>query len=63
MGIVQGRSYGRSVALTTGLMFAAVAGVLLGDWRELGPMAALLCAEESAGITGQVISVDGGYGV
>ena len=28
---------------------------------ELGPMAALLAAPESAGITGQVISVDGGY--
>ena len=31
--------------------------------EELGPMAALLAAEESAGITGQVISVDGGYKV
>ena len=30
---------------------------------ELGPMAALLAAPESFGITGQVISVDGGYGV
>jgi NAD(P)-dependent dehydrogenase (short-subunit alcohol dehydrogenase family) len=30
---------------------------------ELGPMAALLAADESAGITGQVISVDGGYKV
>jgi NAD(P)-dependent dehydrogenase (short-subunit alcohol dehydrogenase family) len=30
---------------------------------ELGPMAALLVAPESHGITGQVISVDGGYGV
>jgi NAD(P)-dependent dehydrogenase (short-subunit alcohol dehydrogenase family) len=30
---------------------------------ELGPMAALLAADESAGITGQVISVDGGFGV
>ena len=30
---------------------------------ELGPMAALLAAPESRGITGQVISVDGGYGV
>ena len=30
---------------------------------ELGPMAALLSAPESAGITGQVISVDGGYKV
>jgi len=30
---------------------------------ELGPMAALLAAPESHGITGQVISVDGGYGV
>lgn len=30
---------------------------------ELGPMAALLAAPESYGITGQVISVDGGYGV
>jgi NAD(P)-dependent dehydrogenase (short-subunit alcohol dehydrogenase family) len=29
--------------------------------EELGPMAALLCAEESAGITGQVVSVDGGF--
>jgi NAD(P)-dependent dehydrogenase (short-subunit alcohol dehydrogenase family) len=29
--------------------------------EELGPMAALLAAEEAAGITGQVISVDGGY--
>jgi NAD(P)-dependent dehydrogenase (short-subunit alcohol dehydrogenase family) len=29
--------------------------------KELGPMAALLAAPESAGITGQVISVDGGY--
>jgi NAD(P)-dependent dehydrogenase (short-subunit alcohol dehydrogenase family) len=35
--------------------------VLLPD--ELGPMAALLAAEESAGITGQVISVDGGFRV
>ncbi len=31
--------------------------------QELGPMAALLAAPESAGITGQVISVDGGYKV
>jgi NAD(P)-dependent dehydrogenase (short-subunit alcohol dehydrogenase family) len=31
--------------------------------EELGPMAALLLAEESKGITGQVISVDGGYKV
>ncbi len=31
--------------------------------EELGPMAALLAAPESAGITGQVISVDGGYKV
>ncbi len=31
--------------------------------EELGPMAALLAAPESKGITGQVISVDGGYGV
>lgn len=31
--------------------------------EELGPMAALLAAEQSAGITGQVISVDGGYKV
>ncbi len=31
--------------------------------EELGPMAALLAAPESTGITGQVISVDGGYGV
>jgi len=30
---------------------------------ELGPMAALLASEESRGITGQVISVDGGYKV
>ena len=28
---------------------------------ELGPMAVLLCAPESYGITGQVVSVDGGY--
>ena len=31
--------------------------------EELGPMAALLAAPESHGITGQVISVDGGYKV
>jgi meso-butanediol dehydrogenase/(S,S)-butanediol dehydrogenase/diacetyl reductase len=31
--------------------------------EELGPMAALLAAPESAAITGQVISVDGGYKV
>ncbi len=31
--------------------------------EELGPMAALLASEEAAGITGQVISVDGGYRV
>ena len=31
--------------------------------EELGPMAALLAADEAAGITGQVISVDGGYKV
>jgi NAD(P)-dependent dehydrogenase (short-subunit alcohol dehydrogenase family) len=31
--------------------------------EELGPMAALLASEGSAGITGQVISVDGGYKV
>jgi meso-butanediol dehydrogenase/(S,S)-butanediol dehydrogenase/diacetyl reductase len=31
--------------------------------EELGPMAALLAAPESGGITGQVISVDGGYRV
>lgn len=31
--------------------------------EELGPMATLLASDEAAGITGQVISVDGGYGV
>ena len=31
--------------------------------EELGPMAALIASEASAGITGQVISVDGGYKV
>ena len=31
--------------------------------EELGPMAALLASEVSAGITGQVVSVDGGYKV
>jgi len=31
--------------------------------EELGPMAALLAAPEPGGITGQVISVDGGYKV
>lgn len=31
--------------------------------EELAPMAALLAAPDSAGITGQVISVDGGYKV
>lgn len=31
--------------------------------EELGPMACLLAWPESHGITGQVISVDGGYGV
>ena len=31
--------------------------------EELGPMAVLLAAEDAHGITGQVISVDGGYGV
>lgn len=31
--------------------------------EELGPMAALLAADEGGGITGQVISVDGGYKV
>ena len=31
--------------------------------EELGPMAALLAAPESAGITGQVISVDGGMAI
>tara|TARA_Y100000588_G_C14275736_1_gene934251 strand:- start:5075 stop:5860 length:786 start_codon:yes stop_codon:yes gene_type:complete len=31
--------------------------------EELGPMAVLLAAPESAGITGQVISVDGGFKV
>jgi len=31
--------------------------------EELGPMASLLAAPESAGITGQMISVDGGYKV
>lgn len=30
---------------------------------ELGPMAVLLASDESGGITGQVISVDGGYRV
>ena len=30
---------------------------------ELGPMATLLASSDAAGITGQVISVDGGYGV
>jgi NAD(P)-dependent dehydrogenase (short-subunit alcohol dehydrogenase family) len=30
---------------------------------ELGPMAVLLASDEAAGITGQVISVDGGYKV
>ncbi len=31
--------------------------------EELGPMATLLASDEAAGITGQVISVDGGDGV
>src|SRR5262249_52764167 len=31
--------------------------------EELGPMAVLLASEEGKGITGQVISVDGGYRV
>jgi len=31
--------------------------------EELGPMAVLLASDDAAGITGQVISVDGGYGV
>ena len=31
--------------------------------EELAPMAVLLASEDAAGITGQVISVDGGYGV
>ncbi len=31
--------------------------------EEMGPMATLLASPESRGITGQVISVDGGYGV
>jgi len=31
--------------------------------EELGPMAVLLASEEAAGITGQVVSVDGGYKV
>jgi NAD(P)-dependent dehydrogenase (short-subunit alcohol dehydrogenase family) len=31
--------------------------------EELGPMAVLLASQESKGITGQVISVDGGYRV
>jgi NAD(P)-dependent dehydrogenase (short-subunit alcohol dehydrogenase family) len=31
--------------------------------EELGPMATLLAAEDAAGITGQVVSVDGGYKV
>jgi NAD(P)-dependent dehydrogenase (short-subunit alcohol dehydrogenase family) len=31
--------------------------------EELGPMAALLASKVAAGITGQVISVDGGYKV
>jgi NAD(P)-dependent dehydrogenase (short-subunit alcohol dehydrogenase family) len=31
--------------------------------EELGPMAALLASADSAGVTGQVISVDGGYKV
>ena len=30
---------------------------------ELGPMAVLLASDDAASITGQVISVDGGYGV
>jgi enoyl-[acyl-carrier-protein] reductase (NADH) len=30
---------------------------------ELGPMAVLLASDEATGITGQVISVDGGYKV
>ena len=31
--------------------------------EELGAMAVLLASEESAGITGQVVSVDGGFGI
>lgn len=31
--------------------------------EELGPMAVMLASDDAAGITGQVISVDGGYGV
>lgn len=31
--------------------------------EELGPMAVMLASEDAASITGQVISVDGGYGV
>jgi enoyl-[acyl-carrier-protein] reductase (NADH) len=31
--------------------------------EELGPMAVLIASQEAAGITGQVLCVDGGYRV
>ena len=47
------------VVATTG----KYAGTRILEPDELGPMAVLLASEESRGITGQVISVDGGYRV
>jgi len=58
-----GRAHGTDAA--GGRAWAASENLLnrVLEPEELGPMAALLAAPESYGITGQVISVDGGYRV
>jgi enoyl-[acyl-carrier-protein] reductase (NADH) len=42
-------------------MYVCTLSLLCREPEELGPMALLLVLPKSKGITGQVISVDGGY--
>ena len=65
--LVDWEGMGRALGISAAEAHALRAGENLQDRvlepEELGPMASLLAAPESAGITGQVISVDGGYKV
>ena len=58
------KRYGDKVAVRN-LSFEVRPGIVTGFLgpHELTPMAVLLASPDSAGITGQVISVDGGYKV
>ena len=58
-----GRARGVDAATAKGFAEAENVQKRILEPDELGPMAVLLASEEAKGITGQVISVDGGYRV